>query len=344
MTTAQIGTQPQLVHLLPATSQSAIWPVHQEGCYTTDPTSCSELRGMLFNPATSESWTNVTCSGENNNLCELPFSVAEELQGYDVTAFTGMDTVVLGTDVSSPRLEHQVVAAYASYQPLVGLFGLSNYSTHVNSVSSSDLTILQALRQSGTIPAAYYGYTAGAYYAAGFPQYGSLTLGGYDELRYDVNRNLEFDLADSTRDLVVAIRDITIGVGSGTTHVAGLTTPILANIDSLVPEIWLPEPACRSFEAAFGLEWNATAGYYTVNETQHQSLVGQAKSVVFGLSSPQDSSKTIEITLPYSAFDLQLKWPLANIPDAQTAIRYFPLKIANDSREYTLGRTFLQEA
>lgn len=254
-----------------------------------------------------------------------------------------MDTVRLGID-NAPIVKNQVIAAYAKREPFVGLFGLSNYSNHVNSASDADLTVLQALRRDDIIPARYYGYTAGAWYASGLPQYGSLTLGGYDEVRFNVSHHLEFPLGgDSTRDLLVAIRSIAIGVGSGKTQVQ-LPSDTFANINSLVPEIWLPQAACRSFEDAFGLEWNQTAGYYTVTEQQHQSMIGQDQSVVFTLAATQSSSETLEITLPYRAFDQQLTWPLANITDGETAIRYFPLRQADDPTEYTLGRTFLQEA
>ena len=247
MIVLQIGSPPQLVHLLPATSQSSIWPVDYRGCSANSPVGCSDSRGRLFNYSASTSWQNVSCGGDSgirsDNLCQLPFSVGESLVGYNVTALTGMDTVKLGID-NAPSLSKQVVATYAVREPLVGLFGLSNYSTHVNSAIDADLTVLQALKQDNIIPARYYGYTAGASYATGLPQYGSLTLGGYDEVRFDVSHHLEFPLGgDSTRDLAVAIRGITIGVGSGSTHVE-LEENTFANIDSLVPEIWLPQAAC----------------------------------------------------------------------------------------------------
>jgi hypothetical protein len=51
------------------------------------------------------------------------------------------------------------------------------------------------------------------------------------------------------------------------------------------------------------------------------------------------SSTSINITLPYAAFDLTASTPLAT-----PATRYFPLKRAANSTQWVLGRTFFQEA
>jgi len=51
------------------------------------------------------------------------------------------------------------------------------------------------------------------------------------------------------------------------------------------------------------------------------------------------SDTTARIQLPYAAFDLVASHPLV-----ESSSRYFPLKRASNTRQYTLGRTFLQEA
>lgn len=258
----------------------------------------------------------------------------------------GSDNVVLGNAEDSPKLTNQIVAAMASadYKPFLGLFGLSNYSSSVRDSGIKDPTALQSLRNSNSISGHYYGYTAGASYRQNPPQWASLTMGGYDALRVGAESDrLTVPLGqDSTLDLLVNLRSIRIGVGSASQDVGGLG--ISVNINSLIPEIWLPETACTGFEDAFGLQWNDTAEYYTVNETQHQRMVEQNKTVTFSLAANQSSTAVLPIQLPYAAFDLQLKWPLANITDDTTSIRYFPLKRASSELEYTLGRTFLQEA
>lgn len=307
-----------------------------------DPQDCPTLRGGLFSNRTSNSWVPITCSGEQ--FCGLPYSDAQNALGYSGNAQVGLDTVLLGSGSNSPRVSNQVVAAYAEQKPLFGVFGLSNYSSHVRSTTIGDPTALQSLKAAGAISSHYYGYTAGAYHQDDPPQFASLTLGGWDATRGNSNASrLAVPLGDdSTRDLLVTIQGITIGTGSALDTVAGMG--ITANVDSLVPEIWLPDEACSTFESAFGLEWNDTAGYYTVNDAQHATMVGQNRSVVFSLGA-NDTSTPIQIALPYAAFDQELKWPLANITDTNTRLRYFPLRRAGtDARKYTLGRTFLQHA
>ena len=51
------------------------------------------------------------------------------------------------------------------------------------------------------------------------------------------------------------------------------------------------------------------------------------------------SAPRVGIDLPYAAFDLEASWPLFN-----TSQRYFPIRRANSSSQYTLGRAFMQEA
>lgn len=259
-------------------------------------------------------------------------------------------------------IKRQVVAAYASKVPYVGLFGLSTYNNHVNNSLDAEASPLRTLQNANKIPSYYYAYTAGARYhnvrvqslplwygtsaksSSQPPVFASLTLGGYDAARGNTDgRRLSASLgAESTRELLVTIASITINDGTDTTTVDGLGTDTVAYIDSLLPEIRLPAAACQSFESAFGLVYNETVGYYLVNDTQHNTLIQQAKTVTFSLTN--GTGAATNIVLPYAAFDLGLQYPLANITDNTTTLRYFPLQRASNSDENILGRTFLQEA
>lgn len=128
--------------------------------------------------------------------------------------------------------------------------------------------------------------------------------------------------------------------GSETTAIQGL--PISTYIDSLVPEIWLPIHICAAFESAFGLTWNDTAEMYLINETLHPDLLSDA-SVAFSFAADTTSTGGVQITVPYKAFDLAARAPLAGIED-DSSLRYFPLKRAANENQYYLGRTFLQFA
>jgi len=120
---------------------------------------------------------------------------------------------------------------------------------------------------------------------------------------------------------------------------ANSTNAFYALIDSTVAYLYLPESICTAFEQAFGIIYNEYYDFYTVNETMHSNLLSMNKNVTFTLGQATTGGQTVDITLPYAAFDLELAFPyVAN------STRYFPLKRANSSEQYTLGRTFLQEA
>lgn len=141
---------------------------------------------------------------------------------------------------------------------------------------------------------------------------------------------------DITRDLVVYLQSITY-TGSGSSTL--LSTPILIFIDSTDPNLWLPGSVCDAFEKAFGLVLDTETGLYLVDEAQNTKLRNSNAQVRFKLSNVQSGGDGVTVTLPYEAFALTAKPPLVN-----STSYYFPLKRAANSTQYTLGRTFLQEA
>jgi hypothetical protein len=141
---------------------------------------------------------------------------------------------------------------------------------------------------------------------------------------------------DITRDLVVSLQSISY---SGTTQASILTESINIFIDSTDPNLWLPDSACTAFEEAFGLTLDSTTGLYLVNDSHHTTLLASDAEVSFRLSDVSNGGATVLITLPYNAFDLTAEYPLVG-----NTSYYFPLKRAANESQYTLGRTFLQEA
>lgn len=114
---------------------------------------------------------------------------------------------------------------------------------------------------------------------------------------------------------------------------------IYAFIDSTVAQLWLPIEVCEAFEIAFGLTWNEDSELYLLNDTLHSQLKSKNASVTFTLGVSSSGGETVDIVLPYAAFDLEVSYPL------QTNKTFdFPLKRAANDTQYTLGRTFLQEA
>ena len=163
--------------------------------------------------------------------------------------------------------------------------------------------------------------------------YGSLVLGGYDTAKFKPN-NLTFDFGpDDNRELLVEMKSISADGGKSL-----LPEPISMFLDSTVPCIYLPEAACSIFESTFGLVWDNKTELYLLTDAQHTALQTQSPNITFRMGN-LTSTNTVDIVLPYSAFDLEVSYPIV-----ANATRYFPLKRANDSSQYTLGRTFFQEA
>lgn len=162
--------------------------------------------------------------------------------------------------------------------------------------------------------------------------YGSLTLGGYDQSKFEyTNLSIPFG-ADVSRDLLVGVQSVKIGDYTS-------SSGFYAFIDSTVPYLYLPEALCTIFEQQLGLVYDEDLEFYLVNDTQHDSLLSQNKSVTFTLGEASSGGQTVEVTLPYDAFDLELSYPY--VPNTT---HYFPLKRGANESQYTLGRTFLQEA
>lgn len=167
---------------------------------------------------------------------------------------------------------------------------------------------------------------------------GSLTFGGSDLSRYTPS-NVSFALApDVERDLVVGLQSISVTITNSTTYTL-LPSPILTFIDSTIPYIYLPKEACEKFEANLGLTYNEDDNLYLVDDNLHQQLRAMNPTFKFQIGNDKTSQSTVEIVLPYDSFDLTAKYPF--FPNDT---QYFPIRRASNESEYTLGRTFLQEA
>ena len=143
---------------------------------------------------------------------------------------------------------------------------------------------------------------------------------------------------DISRDLVVGLQSIEF-TDATTTNKNLLNPGILTFIDSSIPHIWLPTQTCQAFEDSFGLNWNSSIERYLINRTHHDQLQKQNASVSFILGNNVNGGSTVNITFPYASFDLNISAPFVD-----TDQYYFPLRQAANDTQYTLGRTFLQEA
>ena len=137
-------------------------------------------------------------------------------------------------------------------------------------------------------------------------------------------------------NLRVGLQGITV---NGATSKRLLPNGINASIKATASEIWLPRESCRLFEDAFGIVHDPLTDRYLVNETLHGRLESMNASVSFLLGNDLTGDPAVNITLPYSSFDLELGQPIVN-----STQRFFPIRRAANDSTATLGLTFLQEA
>ena len=173
------------------------------------------------------------------------------------------------------------------------------------------------------------------------PLLSSLTLGGFDSTRF-VPNDISFGFApDNERDIVVGILGITANSATKTDINLRPRDPFTVYIDSTIAELWMPIEVCHAFEQSFGLKYDNATSLYLVDDDLHDRLLAEDPSVTFSLGQPYASDATVNITLPYSAFDLEAEAPYRGLENSS---RYFPLRQAQSEGQFVLGKTFLQEA
>ncbi|KAH8651561.1 aspartic peptidase domain-containing protein [Tricladium varicosporioides] len=333
----RVGTPPQWVDVMVNTVSSETWVVGPGGC--SGNTICTTARGAVFDLSQSSTY-------KDQGFFSL--GVDNRLGGTGYARY-GLDDLTFGS--TGVTLSNAIIGSINTTEFFLGMFGLGIVPGNFKNVTS--LAAISALVETkAVIPSHSYGYTAGAkYQQKGMPV--SLTLGGYDANRM-VPHNTTFSLNPS-QNPQTSINSITV-VSSGTSN--NWTTPIQllstvdrvsAIIDSSTPYLWFPQSVCDRFAQALGLTYNNSLGLYTFdgNPSQRGVLGGSGLSFTFTLSDLSSSPKTVNITVPYAAFDQQLSFPA--IPNTtygstESTKYYFPLKRAATEGQYTIGRSFLQEA
>ncbi|MCJ1387067.1 hypothetical protein MMC17_010196 [Xylographa soralifera] len=234
-----------------------------------------------------------------------------------------------------------MVAGIASKDFYLGYFGLGPAPTNLTTLDNPRESLLSTLKEQNLLPSISWGYTAGASYRLKGVD-GSLTLGGYDSSRF-IQSSVSCNFADdNTRNLVVGLQSITTDSSDDTQTVINLLpNSTLAFIDSTVSHIWLPLDSCQAFEQTFGLVYDSATELYLINDTLHDSLIARNASITFQFGNDLTSVETVNITLSYASFDLELT---SDYPGIINTTRYFPIRRAANDTQNTLGRTFLQEA
>ncbi|KAF3035563.1 hypothetical protein E8E12_004763 [Didymella heteroderae] len=219
----------------------------------------------------------------------------------------------------------------------VGFFGLSPLASNFTDFEEPQNSYLTALKDEHLIPSLSYAYSAGAFYKS--PKvFGSLTLGGYDEARFEPNNfTFPFD-PDETQPTSIKLQRMTAKRTFNGSAVL-LQDEAYMNIDFTMPYLWLPSDVCDRIASSLRLRYDNTTEFYLVDDDVHADLVSRNPTFTFSFGSPSGTLETLDIELPYAAFDLQASWPIYN--DTKN---YFPIRRATNSTQFTLGRAFMQEA
>ena len=118
-----------------------------------------------------------------------------------------------------------------------------------------------------------------------------------------------------------------------------LSDPILTFIDSTVPRMIFPTKVANAIAKNFGLQYDPDFNMYFISEKVHAGLSRVNPNITFTLGNSLNGGPSVDIVLPYSAFDL-----VANPPLVKESVGYFPLQASDNETMFTLGRPFLQEA
>lgn len=307
----------------------------------------------------------------------------------------GLETVVFANSYRSVSLgvDSALVAAINDTNYYQGFIGVGVTQSRFESNVTNPL-ISQLAETYGDIPSHSYGYTAGAHYRMFASTFinstyqlahhrlglvlfadksskvdtpGSLTLGGYDTLRFE-EHDVRFNLDPYTRIPSVNLRAISATVSSpdkrpsswssSTKQLSGMNESVQAIIDTTTPYLYLPRTVCDRFAESFNLTWSDTFGVYLYDPTttQFSDFLSADSSLSFSFSlssydnvdnygNPLQLPGVVNITVTSAAFAQLLRYPFKNaIAWDQSSVPYFPLKRANESGPYIIGRAFMQEA
>lgn len=329
----RVGTPEQYLLVFPSTVSSETWVAGPGLC--TDPT-CASRRGGIFYTGNSTTWRPL-------GQYELGYSALTETTQVGTYGF---DNISISDTLSA---SNQIVAVVDNIQQWNGELGMGVAETRFTN-NTNYLPFLSTLVQNDSaIPSHSYSYTAGASYkGSGLP--GSLTLGGVDSIRY-VSNSFSFALANGNIP-TVALKSMQLSASSQPTNwssnplqlmpqnLAGMFT-----IDSSTPYLWLPETVCENIAQALSLTWDADLELYVLASGTAQDRVNMGLEFTFDLAVSLASNELIALKVSYDAFNLQLSYPYPGLTQTYSTetLPYFPMRRANNTLQYTIGRAFLQE-
>ncbi|KAM0714134.1 hypothetical protein Q7P37_007605 [Cladosporium fusiforme] len=257
--------------------------------------------------------------------------------GLDTTGYAGYETIAFDqADRDDAQVTHVPIFDIADPKHWIGIFGLNPQPTNFSTLNNPQPSFMQRLYDQNSTPSRSFGYTAGARHRSD-EAFGSLTLGGYDPSRFVPTDTTFAFYPDVERNLLVNLRSVSANA-TGRSNLLP-DGQIGVHLDSTAAAVWLPESACKAFEATFHISWNDKVQRYIVNDSHHAHLEQINPIITFNLVNASGGS--VDIDLPYTAFALTASFPIA---EHGVTTRYFALRCAANDTQYTLGRVFFQEA
>ncbi|EOA82422.1 uncharacterized protein SETTUDRAFT_82601, partial [Exserohilum turcica Et28A] len=338
----RVGTPEQSFRVLPSTVTSETFLPLAGACkdnQTISKQDCAFSRGAEIYQGRTNNGFQANLSSTWHEIGIYQTATREEL-GYNASGLYGLDTLgLMIANSGGPTLTNQTIGAVINPRLWVGWLGMDVKPSNFSDFENPQRSLIKTLKDEGYIPSLSYGYTAGAYYKK--PNvYGSLTYGGYDQSRFVPNNvTFPFDANDSRKPSLSIQRIVTQNMSDSIVSLLPDKAPYTL-IDFAEPQIWLPVSVCDQFALAFNLTYDNSTDLYLVDPATHAKLLETNPTVTFALGqTPSDLSGTVNIVLPYSAFDQQASYPIYDTPT-----NYFPIRRAYNESQYTLGRTFFQEA
>ncbi|KAF1842153.1 acid protease [Cucurbitaria berberidis CBS 394.84] len=332
------GTPGQSFRVLPSTVTSETFLPLAGACKEDAPDNCTFLRGAEMYKGKANNGFQVRNSSTWHEIGIYGTTAREEL-GYNASGLYGLDTLgLMIVNSGGPTLESQVIGGVVNPRLWVGRLGMDVKPSNFSEFENPQRSMISTLKEEQYIPSLSYGYTAGAYYKK--PNaFGGLTFGGYDQTRFIPNTiSFPFDANDSRKPSLNIQAIVTRDMQNQTVSVFP-DGPAYSLIDFAESQIWLPVSACDAFARAFNLTYDNSTDLYVVDSHTHALLIERNPSITFGLGQTANPGERINIVLPYSAFDQQASYPIY-----QNTTNYFPIRRAQNETQYTLGRTFFQEA
>ena len=219
----RVGTPEQNFNVLPSSATGEVILPHTAGCRSSDgdPRNCAALRGVFDSNHQSGFLPNASRSWQEDGFYATGL---EAKLGYADDALYGTDNVGLMVQNSGgPTLQNQTVGTVRQMPFFVGFFGLSPKASNFTDFDHPRRSYITTLRDEQRIPSLSYAYHAGASYGKllshrpldvltpiAIPKvFGSLTLGGFDESRFEPN-NITFPFdADDERPLILKLQGVT---------------------------------------------------------------------------------------------------------------------------------------